>query len=85
MHFEHVERVSSEVKRKIGNIMPVGVDFFGKKLSKKLSEEMKTIFHQTVAQGSFSCKRARPDMQPTTSVSCTQLKSPGHKDWGMSV
>ena len=58
-----------------------GVDPFSEDLSKKLSEEMKTVFHQTEAQGSFLCKRARPDTQPTMSVLCAQVKSLGHKDW----
>ena len=53
-----------------GNITPAGVDVFSKDLSNKLSEEMKIVFHQTVAQGSFLCKRVRPDVQPTMSVSC---------------
>ena len=47
-----------------GNIASAGVDLFSEDLSKKLSEEMKTTFHQTVAQDLFSCKRAKPDTQP---------------------
>ena len=47
---------------------PAGVDPFSRDTSKKLDEEMKTMFHQTVAQELFVCKRACPDMQPTLAV-----------------
>ena len=39
-----------------GNVVPAGVVLFDKDLSKKLGEEMKTVFHQTVAQGSFHAR-----------------------------
>ena len=35
------------------NVTPAGVDSFREDPSKKLSEEMKTTFHQTVAQRLF--------------------------------
>ena len=40
------------------NMTPAGVDLFSRDTSEKLNEEMRTIFHQTVAQGSFVHKRA---------------------------
>ena len=35
-----------------------------------------------MAQGLFACKKARPDVQPTMSVLCTRVKTPGQKDCG---
>ena len=67
-------------KETLENVMPAGVDLFSEDSSKKLNEEMRTIFHQTVAQGLFVCKRARPDAQPTIAVSCTRVKAPGERD-----
>ena len=64
---------------------PAGVDLFGEDNSKKLNEEMKTVFHRTVAQGLFACKRARPDAQPTMAALCARVKSPGQKDWNKLV
>ena len=43
-------------KETLENITPAGVDLFGEDNGKKLNMEMKTIFHQTVAQGLFVCK-----------------------------
>ena len=40
------------------NMTPAGVDPFSRDTSKKLNEEMKTMFHRTMTQGSFVCKRA---------------------------
>ena len=36
------------------NVTPAGVDLFSEGV--KLNEEMRTIFHRTVAQGPFVCK-----------------------------
>ena len=49
-------------KEMLENVTPTGMDLFGEDNSKKLNMEMKTTFHQTVAQGPFVCKRARPDI-----------------------
>ena len=70
----------TKFKETMENITPAGVDLFSEDGSEKLNEEMKTIFHQTVAQGSFVCKRARPDTQPTMAVLCTRVKAPGERD-----
>ena len=43
-------------KETLENIAPAGVDLFGEDNGKKLNEEMKTVFHRTVAQGLFVCK-----------------------------
>ena len=46
---KHILKLSKEFPVKFkeanGNIVPAGVDLFGEDSSKKLSEEMKTIFH----------------------------------------
>ena len=60
---------------------PAGVDMFSEDTSKKLTEGMREQFHKTVAQALFLCKRARPDIQPITSVLCTRVKNPGKQDW----
>ena len=49
----------------------------GKKLEKKRAEEC----HMTVAKGSFTSKRARPDAHPTTAVPCTRVKNLNEADW----
>ena len=67
------------------NVTPAGVDLFSEDSGEKLNEEMRTIFHRTVAQGLFVCKRARPDTQPTIAVLCTSVKAPGEKDWNKLV
>ena len=45
----------------VENMTPAGVDPFNGDTSKKLNEEMRTMFHQTVAQGPFMCKQAWPN------------------------
>ena len=67
------------------NIMPAGVDLFREDNSEKMNKEMRTMFHRTVVQGLFVCKRARPDTQPMIAVLCTGVKSPGQKDWNKLV
>ena len=47
----------------------------------KLSKEKSEIFHTYVAKGLFLCKRARPDIQPISSVLCTRVKNSGSQDW----
>ena len=46
---QHILNVSNEFPVKCmevnGNIVPEGVDLFGKDSSEKLSKEMKTMFH----------------------------------------
>ena len=48
-----LEEFPIKFKETSESLAPAGVDPFGEDLSKKLSKEMKTIFHQTVAQGCF--------------------------------
>ena len=63
---DHIINVLSEFPIKFREILesvtPAGVDLFSEDSSGKLNEEIRTIFHRTVAQGLFVCKRARPDM-----------------------
>jgi hypothetical protein len=58
---------------------------FSEDKSKKLSEKEKEIFHRIVAKGLFLSKRARPDILPIVSVLCTQVKSPGKRDWARLI
>ena len=67
------------------NVTPAGVDSFSEDPRKKLSDEMKTLIHQTVAQGLFVCERARPDTQPMMAALCTRVKLPGQKHWNKPV
>ena len=59
---DHIKNVLEEFpikfKEMSKNITPAGVDLFGEDASKKSSEEMKKVFHRTVAQGSFACKQS---------------------------
>ena len=59
---ECIKNVTNEFpvkfKEILENMTPAGVDPLSRNASKKLNKEMKTIFHQTVAQGSFVCKQA---------------------------
>ena len=80
-----LEEFPIKFKEMTKNITPAGVDSFGEDLSKKSSEEMKKVFHRTVAQGSFACKQLQPDIQPMTAVPCARVKSPEQKDWNKSV
>ena len=56
-----VDKFSIKFEEIWENMTPAGVDLFSRDTSVKLNKEMRTIFHQTVAQGSFVCKRAQPD------------------------
>ena len=51
---EHMKNVFKEFPIKFKeineNMTPAGVDSFSEDLSERLSKEMRTIFHQTVAQ-----------------------------------
>ena len=58
---------------------PAGQDMFSGDDSKKLNEQERELFHQTVAQGLILCKRARPDTLPIISVSCTRVQQPGKR------
>ena len=59
---EHIKNVVDEFPIKFKeiweNVTPAGVDLFSGDTSEKLNEEVRMIFHQTVAQGLFVCKRA---------------------------
>ena len=74
-----------KLREMLENIMPAGVDLFREDNSEKMNKEMRTMFHRTVVQGLFVCKRARPDTQPMIAVLCTGVKSPGQKDWNKLV
>ena len=69
----------------VENTTPAGVDPFNGDTSEKLNEEMRTTFHQTVAQGPFVHKQAQPNMQPMIAVLCASVKALGQKNWSKSV
>ena len=60
---------------------PAKADLFEIKKSDYLNKEYKEIFHTTVAQALYLCKRARIDIQPTVVVLCTRVRNPTQHDW----
>ena len=46
----------------------------------KLIEEFADEFHAIVTQGSFVCKRKRPDIQTAITFLCTKVKEPNMND-----
>ena len=55
---------------------PAGIDLFKEDGSKKLGEQERELFHRTVAKCLFMAKRARPDIQTTVAVLCSQVQDP---------
>ena len=53
------------------------VDPNGKKLSKEKAE----VFHTTVTEALFVCKRSRADIQTAVAFLCTRVKDPDEDDW----
>ena len=49
--------------------------------AKPLSEEKAGVFHTTVAQCLFLCKRARPDIQLAVGFLTTRVQKPDEDDW----
>ena len=82
---DHIEGMHEEfpMKFKKGEraVNPATSDMFSEDTGKKLKEEGKVLLHRMTAKALFKCKRARPDMQPITSVSCARVKNPGDSDW----
>ena len=60
---------------------PATEDLFTKDSSEQLGQEQAETFHTFVAKGLFVCKRARPDIHPTTAVLCTRVSKPNKGDW----
>ena len=52
-------------------VNPAAMDMFKQDSSKKLSKEQAEHFHCTVAKALYTCKQARPDIQPIVAVLCT--------------
>lgn len=50
------------------------------KTAKKLNEKERKHFHTMVAKALFLCKRARPDILPTTTYLCSRVKEPNVVD-----
>ena len=46
------------------------------KAAKKLSDKERQHFHTFVAKALYVCKRARPDILPTVTYSCSRVKEP---------
>jgi hypothetical protein len=51
----------------------------------RLEKPQAELFHTIVAKGLFVCKRARPDIHPTTSLLCTRVREPIQDDWDKLV
>jgi hypothetical protein len=49
--------------------------------SKLLPKEKNELFHTFVAETLFSCKHARPDIQPAIAFLTTRVKSLDEQDW----
>jgi len=47
----------------------------------ELGDKKREVFHTTVANALFLCKRSRPDLQPTVPFLCTSVQSPDKDDW----
>jgi hypothetical protein len=69
--FPYIEEVRSlkRVNTPAAQYLFVTIDR-AEKVGKKKQEE----FHTTLAKGLFSCKRARPDIQPTIPFLCTRVQ-----------
>ena len=64
---------------------PACADMFEAESGKFLPTKKKELFHRFTAKALFLCERARPDMQPIVSVSCTRVKQPTEKAFGKSI
>jgi hypothetical protein len=64
---------------------PAAEDLFDEGSGAQLDKSQAELFHTIVAKGLFLCKRARPDIHPTTAVLCTRVRSPNQNDWGKLV
>jgi hypothetical protein len=51
----------------------------------RLEKAQAELFHTIVAKGLFVCKRARPDIHPTTALLCTRVREPIQDDWDKLV
>ena len=49
--------------------------------AEKLNVEKAYVFHPTISQVLFLCKRPRPDIQPTMPLLCTRAEIPDEYDW----
>jgi hypothetical protein len=49
--------------------------------AKKLDEERRSIFHTFVMKAMFTCKRARPDIEPAISFLSSRVNDPNKGDW----
>ena len=52
---------------------PAAEDLLSEGTGPKLDKEKAKIFHTWVAKALFACKRARPDINPATTVLCTRV------------
>jgi hypothetical protein len=64
---------------------PAADDLFAIGDGEKLDQARAELFHTIVGKGLFCCKRARPDIHPTTAVLCTRVRSPNENDWDKMV
>jgi hypothetical protein len=66
-------------------VTPASDGLFNEGQEKKLNEERADVYHTMVAKALFLCKSARPDIQPTIAVLCTQVKGPNEAGWAKIV
>jgi hypothetical protein len=64
---------------------PATDDLFSEGTTDDLSKQQAETFHTFVAKCLFACKRARPDLHPTTAVLCTRVKKPNQDDWNKLI
>jgi hypothetical protein len=57
-------------------VTPASDGLLNKGQGNKVNQEHTDAYHTMVATALFLCKRARPDIQPTIAVLCTQVKGP---------
>jgi hypothetical protein len=86
---EYVESMLEVFPEKIKTtdtaVTPASDGLFNEGQGKKLNEERADAYHTMIAKALFLCKRARPDIQPTIAVFCTQVKGPNEADWAKLV
>ena len=86
---EYVESMLDVFPEKITStdtaLTPASHGLFNEGQGKKLNEERADAYHTMIAKALFLCKRARPDIQPTIAVFCTQVKGPNEADWAKLV
>ena len=86
---KHAENMIDDFPKKLKSAdvakTPAGNDLLNQDQGRKLPADRAESRHAMVAKGSFLCKRARLDTQPTIAASCARVKDPSEADWGELV